>query len=143
MGRKNQYVIRHPEGWAVKGEGNSRATRVFDRQWEAINFGIEVVKNQRSILIILNRKGVERDRKDYRDYQPPSYYYRPSYNWLGSTNYTPQPLNPVLVVEPSALTVPQSVGQDVGQDGSQDPLGGEETLDQEASALYSLQSELN
>jgi Uncharacterized protein conserved in bacteria (DUF2188) len=101
MARKNQYVIRHPEGWAVKGEGNSRATRIFVRQWEAINFGIEVVKNQRSILIICNRKGVERDRKDYRHYQP--YTYTPSYNW-SSHSYLAQPLNLSPVVESSTST---------------------------------------
>jgi Uncharacterized protein conserved in bacteria (DUF2188) len=101
MARKNQYVIRHPEGWAVKGEGNSRATRIFVRQWEAINFGIEVVKNQRSILIICNRKGVERDRKDYRNYQP--YTYTPSYNW-SNHSYLAQPLNLSPVVESSTST---------------------------------------
>jgi Uncharacterized protein conserved in bacteria (DUF2188) len=101
MARKNQYVIRHPEGWAVKGEGNSRVTRIFVRQWEAINFGIEVVKNQRSILIICNRKGVERDRKDYRNYQP--YTYTPSYNW-SSHSYLAQPLNLSPVVESSTST---------------------------------------
>jgi Uncharacterized protein conserved in bacteria (DUF2188) len=101
MARKNQYVIRHPEGWAVKGEGNSRATRIFVRQWEAINFGIEVVKNQRSILIICNRKGVERDRKDYRNYQP--YTYTPSYNW-SSHSYLAQPLNLSPVAESSIST---------------------------------------
>jgi Uncharacterized protein conserved in bacteria (DUF2188) len=90
MARKNQYVVRHPEGWAVKGEGNRRATRVFVRQWEAIEFGVEVVKNQRSILIICNRKGVERDRKDYRNYQPYNYSYS-SYSGTGSLDYTPQP----------------------------------------------------
>jgi Uncharacterized protein conserved in bacteria (DUF2188) len=100
MARKNQYVIRHPEGWAVKGEGNSRATRIFVRQWEAINFGIEVVKNQRSILIICNRKGVERDRKDYRNYQP--YAYTPSYYSWSSHSYMAQPLNLAPVVESSA-----------------------------------------
>jgi hypothetical protein len=101
MAKKNQYVIRHPEGWAVKGEGNSRATRIFVRQWEAIEFGIEVVKNQRSILIICNRKGVERDRRDYRHYQP--YAYTPSYNW-SSHSYLAHPLNLAPDVEPSAST---------------------------------------
>ena len=25
---KNQHVVKHPDGWAVKGEGNSKATKV-------------------------------------------------------------------------------------------------------------------
>jgi Uncharacterized protein conserved in bacteria (DUF2188) len=100
MAKKNQYVVRHPQGWAVKGEGNSRATRVFDRQWEAIEFGSIVAMNQRSILIICNRKGVERDRKDYRNYQPYSYSYTPSYIW---SNYNPLP-TPAPAVEPTGVT---------------------------------------
>lgn len=68
MPRKNQHVIPHVEGWAVKGEGNSRATKVFYTQQEAIEFGRIVAINQRSELIIHNRKGVERDRHNYRNY---------------------------------------------------------------------------
>jgi hypothetical protein len=114
MARKNQYVIRHPEGWAVKGEGNSRATRVFVRQWEAINFGVEVVKNQRSILIICNRKGVERDRKDYRNYQPYHYSYS-SYSGLGNLNYTPQPASYFLGAEPSEPVLQPLTRQDAAE----------------------------
>lgn len=77
MSKKNQLVVRHPGGWAVRGDGNSRATRVFARQWEAIEFGKEVAMNQRSILVIYNRKGAERDRMDYTNYQP----YSSRYSW--------------------------------------------------------------
>jgi hypothetical protein len=86
---------------------------------------------------------VERDRKDYTYYQPPSYYYRPSYNWSGMTNYTPQPLNPVPAVEPSVSPLLPSIGQDTQQDGSQDPLISQEALAQESSALCAFHSELN
>ncbi|MBW4523368.1 MAG: DUF2188 domain-containing protein [Scytolyngbya sp. HA4215-MV1] len=89
MSRKNQHVIRHPEGWAVKGEGNSRATKIFTTQWEAIEFGCIVAMNQRSELLIHNRKGEVRDRKDYRNYTP----YRPRYSvypsFLSGLNSTP------------------------------------------------------
>ncbi|TNG91899.1 DUF2188 domain-containing protein, partial [Pasteurellaceae bacterium UScroc12] len=27
--KKNQHVVPHPEGWAVKGAGNSKATAVY------------------------------------------------------------------------------------------------------------------
>ncbi|STX93936.1 DUF2188 domain-containing protein [Legionella londiniensis] len=33
---KNQYVVKHSNGWAVKGEGNSKATKVTKTQAEAI-----------------------------------------------------------------------------------------------------------
>lgn len=26
---KNQHVVKHPDGWAVKGAGNSKATKVI------------------------------------------------------------------------------------------------------------------
>jgi len=28
MVKKNQWVTIHPKGWAIKGEGNKRATKV-------------------------------------------------------------------------------------------------------------------
>jgi hypothetical protein len=88
MPRKNQHVLRHPEGWAVKGEGNSRATRIFATQWEAIEFGRIVVMNQRSVLFIHNRKGEVRDRQDYRNYKPYTSYssYRTPFNFLSQQN---------------------------------------------------------
>src|SRR4051794_25065657 len=33
---KNQHVVPHADGWAVKGEGNTRATKVYDTQRDAI-----------------------------------------------------------------------------------------------------------
>jgi Uncharacterized protein conserved in bacteria (DUF2188) len=93
MPRKNQHVIRHGKGWAVKGEGNSRATRIFTTQWEAIEFGRVVVMNQRSVLLIHNRKGEVRDRQDYRHYKPyTSYssYSTPLYDFSRLTS-TPNP----------------------------------------------------
>ncbi|WP_412757970.1 DUF2188 domain-containing protein [Legionella bozemanae] len=33
---KIQHVVKHPNGWAVKGEGNSKATKVTSTQKEAI-----------------------------------------------------------------------------------------------------------
>jgi hypothetical protein len=92
MSRKNQHVIRHPEGWAVKGEGNSRATKIFTTQWEAIEFGRIVAMNQRSELLIHNRKGEVRDRKDYRNYMPyPRYGYSLYPSFLSGLNSTPTP----------------------------------------------------
>ena len=36
MSKKNQHVVPHESGWAVKGAGNSRATSVHGTQREAI-----------------------------------------------------------------------------------------------------------
>jgi len=37
MAKKNQWVTIHPNGWAIKGEGNKRATKVTKTQKEAID----------------------------------------------------------------------------------------------------------
>ena len=34
--KKNQHVVPHSSGWAVKGEGNKKATRITKTQKEAI-----------------------------------------------------------------------------------------------------------
>ncbi len=55
--RKNQWVVRHPDGWAVKGEGNQRFTRVMPTQREAIDVAIEIAGKQGSEVIVQNRDG--------------------------------------------------------------------------------------
>ena len=69
---KNQHVVPHPDGWAVKGEGNSRATRVYDTQREAIDHGRGIAERQHSELLIHNREGQIRDRDSHgKDPFPP------------------------------------------------------------------------
>ena len=47
MPRKgNQHVVTHPEGWAVRCEGNSRVTSIHDTQREAIEAGREIARNK-------------------------------------------------------------------------------------------------
>lgn len=45
---KNQHVVPHADGWAVKGAGNSKATRVTSTQREAIQIAQEIARNQKS-----------------------------------------------------------------------------------------------
>ena len=45
---KNQHVVTHPEGWAVKGAGNTKATKVVSTQKEAIAIAENIAKNQQS-----------------------------------------------------------------------------------------------
>ena len=49
---KNQHVVPHSEGWGVKGEGNSKVTRVFETQRDAIACGRQQAINQSSELFI-------------------------------------------------------------------------------------------
>lgn len=69
---KNQHIVPHPEGWAVKSEGSNKATNVFETQQEAIERGREIAINQQSELLIHNREGKIRERNSYgNDPYPP------------------------------------------------------------------------
>ena len=71
--RGYQHVVPHPSGWAVRGEGNSRATSVHDTQREAINVAREIARNQGGELLIHGRDGQirERDSSGNNDPYPP------------------------------------------------------------------------
>lgn len=69
---KNQHVVPHPDGWAVKGEGNSKSTKVTQTQQEAISYAREIAKNQESELLIHGKNGEIRERDSYgNDPYPP------------------------------------------------------------------------
>jgi len=63
--KKNQHVIPHPKGWAVKGEGNKKVTKITKTQKEAIEIAKKIAKNQGSEVVIHNRKGQIRDKDSY------------------------------------------------------------------------------
>ena len=65
MEKKNQWVTIHPKGWAIKGEGNKRATKVTKTQKEAIDIAREIAKTQKSELIIQNTEGKIRSKDSY------------------------------------------------------------------------------
>jgi uncharacterized protein YdaT len=69
----NQHVVPHEDGWAIKGEGNSRATSVHDTQQAAIDAAREIARNQGGELIIHGRNGQirERDSVGSNDPYPP------------------------------------------------------------------------
>lgn len=71
--RGYQHVVPHADGWAVRGEGNSRATSVHDTQREAINLAREIARNQGGELLIHGRDGQirERDSSGNSDPYPP------------------------------------------------------------------------
>jgi uncharacterized protein YdaT len=69
---KNQHVVKHQEGWAVKGAGNEKATRVTSTQKEAIEIARQIAKNQESELIIHGANGKIREKDSFGndDYPP-------------------------------------------------------------------------
>lgn len=70
---KNQHVTPHSnDGYQVKGAGNQKATKLFDRQSDAINFARDVARNQQAELVIHNQQGRIRAKDSYgRDTFPP------------------------------------------------------------------------
>jgi uncharacterized protein YdaT len=69
---KNQHVVPHGEEWAVKGEGNRRATSVHETQKEAIEAARDIARNQRSELFIHGEDGRIRERDSHgHDPYPP------------------------------------------------------------------------
>ena len=65
MANKNQWVTIHHKGWAIKGEGNKRATKVTKTQKEAIDIARAIAKNQKSELIIQSTEGKIRSKDSY------------------------------------------------------------------------------
>lgn len=69
---KSQHVVKHPDGWAVKGAGNSKATKVTRTQQEAIDVAEQIAKNQQSDTKVHGRDGKIRAGNSYgNDPHPP------------------------------------------------------------------------
>ena len=65
MTKRNQHVVPHQDGWAVKPSGGTKASSVHPTQSEAIDRGREVARNQRSELLIHGRDGRIRERDSH------------------------------------------------------------------------------
>lgn len=57
MTRKNQHVVPTDSGWAVKGEGNKRATRVTETRGKAVQIAKTIARNQKSDVVIHGKDG--------------------------------------------------------------------------------------
>lgn len=62
---QNQWVVKHGNQWAVKGEGDSRPTSVHRKQENAIDAGRRIAKDEKSELFIQDRHGKIRDRDSF------------------------------------------------------------------------------
>lgn len=72
MPSKNQYVVPHAKGWAVRPENAERPTSVHKTQREAIEVGKAKARSQKSELLIHGKDGVIRARNSYgKDPYPP------------------------------------------------------------------------
>jgi hypothetical protein len=72
MTKRNQHVVPHDNGWAVRGAGSQRATSVHNTQQQAIDAGRSISQNQGSELLIHGRNGQIRARDSHgNDPYPP------------------------------------------------------------------------
>lgn len=72
MTKKNQHVVPHSGGWAVRGAGNQKATSVHETQRSAIKAARQTAINQGSEMLIHGRNGQIRERNTYgKDPFPP------------------------------------------------------------------------
>ena len=72
MAKKNQHVVSHPTGWAVKGAGNRRASSVHRTQEAAISAARKAAIREKSEMLIHGRNGRIRERNTYGpDPHPP------------------------------------------------------------------------
>jgi len=72
MSKRNQHVVPHDNGWAVRGAGSQRATSVHPTQQQAIDAGRSISQNQGSELLIHGRNGQIRARDSHgNDPYPP------------------------------------------------------------------------
>lgn len=72
MTKRNQHVVPHADGWAVKGAGAQRATSVHETQRAAIDAGRQTARNQGTELLIHGRNGQIRERDSHgNDPNPP------------------------------------------------------------------------
>lgn len=69
---KDQHVVPHEGGWAIRREGSQRATSVHRTQAEAAERAREIATNQGSEVVIHRRDGRIRDSDSYgNDPNPP------------------------------------------------------------------------
>ena len=63
--KRNQHVVPREDGWAVRGAGNSRDTRRFETQGDAIRVARRIARNQKGELFVHGRDGRIRERRSY------------------------------------------------------------------------------
>lgn len=72
MTKKNQHVVPKGKDWAIKGEGNEKATKIVATQVEAIKIARGIAINQKSEVVIHRPDGTIRDKDSYgNDPHPP------------------------------------------------------------------------
>ena len=70
--KKSQHITKSEGGWAVKGAGNKKATKILPTQKKAIEYGRQIAINQQTELVIHGRNGKIREKDSFgNDTHPP------------------------------------------------------------------------
>jgi hypothetical protein len=71
MTRKYRHVIAHSSGgWSVHRAGASRASRIFSAQADAVRYGKEIARKERTDLYVHRRDGTVKEKNSYGEGQP-------------------------------------------------------------------------
>lgn len=62
---KNQHVVPHNAGWAVRGAGNERVTSVHNTKATAIEAARRIAQNQGAELVTHGRDGKIQDKDSF------------------------------------------------------------------------------
>ncbi len=74
MAKRSNHVVPSKEkgGWTVKKSGSTRASQSFDRKEDAVKFGRELSRKEKTELYIHKKDGRIQDRNSYgKDPFPP------------------------------------------------------------------------
>lgn len=70
MAKKDYHAVPHGDGWAVKGEGNKRATSVHETQKEAWAAAIEMAKKAGMSAYKHGMDGTIKEERSYGNESP-------------------------------------------------------------------------
>jgi Uncharacterized protein conserved in bacteria (DUF2188) len=72
MVRKTNHVIPSSDGWAVLKSGAERASKKFDTKDSAVEYAIQLSKNEKTELYIHKKNGMIENKNSYgNDPNPP------------------------------------------------------------------------
>lgn len=64
--KKDQHVVANPRGgWSVRHTGAARATRVFERQEDAVQYARKIARRESVELYIHRRDGTIKEKDSY------------------------------------------------------------------------------
>jgi len=63
--KKGTHVVPRDNGWAVRKEGASRASKIFTTQADAVKYARELAQKEKAELYVHRRDGTIRERSSY------------------------------------------------------------------------------